>query len=284
MTIETIGALGLGDMGGAVATALKKSGFKVITSLEGRSAATVASAQSRGVDDVGGIEALVRESDLIISVLVPANAAGVAASIASAAAATGSSVTFADCNAVAPASAIAMGKVVTDSGTNFVDGGVIGGPSRDDYAPRFYVSGPDLDAMMELDGRGIQVVPVGPEIGRASAVKMVYASQTKGIAALQAAMLVSAQRLGVYDELISELQDSQAANLERATGAVMRLRSVAGRWIGEMEEIASTFESVGVSGGFHQGAAEMFRLVEASDTESADSLADLIQAFAVAES
>ena len=280
MTVETIGALGLGDMGGAVATALKKGGFNVITSLEGRSSATVASANKRGVDDVGGIADLVRESDLIISVLVPANAFEVAESVAAAANATDSPITFADCNAVAPASAIAMGRVIANSGKHFVDGGVIGGPPREDYAPRFYVSGPDLDGMMELDGRGIQVVPVGSEIGRASAVKMVYASQTKGIAALQAAMLVSAERLGVYDELISELESSQAANLERATGAVTRLPSVAGRWIGEMEEIASTFESVGISGGFHQGAAEMFRLVDASDTESAKSLHDLIKAFA----
>jgi 3-hydroxyisobutyrate dehydrogenase-like beta-hydroxyacid dehydrogenase len=177
-----------------------------------------------------------------------------------------------------------MGKVVTDSGAKFVDGGVIGGPPREGYAPRFYVSGPELDAMMELDGKGIQIVPVGDEIGRASAVKMVYASQTKGIAALQAAMLVSAQRLGVYDELVSELQESQSANFERATAAVTRLPSVAGRWIGEMEEIASTFESVGISGGFHQGAAQMFRLVDGSDTESADSLGELIQAFADGDS
>ena len=113
-------------------------------------------------------------------------------------------------------------------------------------------------------------------------MKMVYASQTKGIAALQAAMLVSARRLGVYDELISELESSQAANLERASSAVTRLPSVAGRWIGEMEEIASTFESVGISGGFHQGAAEIFRLVDASDTESAKSLDDLVKAFAAA--
>jgi len=284
MTVETIGMLGLGDMGGAVATALKNNGFSVITSLAGRSDATVASAGSRGINDVGGIDALVQKSDLILSVLVPANAADVAASIASAATATGSSVTFADCNAIAPASTITMGKVVTDSGAKFVDGGVIGGPPREGYAPRFYVSGPELDAMMELDGKGIQIVPVGDEIGRASAVKMVYASQTKGIAALQAAMLVSAQRLGVYDELVSELQESQSANFERATAAVTRLPSVAGRWIGEMEEIASTFESVGISGGFHQGAAQMFRLVDGSDTESADSLGELIQAFADGDS
>ncbi|NQW17765.1 MAG: DUF1932 domain-containing protein [Chloroflexi bacterium] len=280
MTVETVGMLGLGAMGGAVASALKRSGYNVVTSLGGRSQRTVDSANDRGIADVGGMDALVRESDLVISILVPASASTVAASIASAASSTGSTVTFADCNAVAPDTAAAMADIVENSGARFVDAGIIGGPPREGYAPRFYISGPHLEQMMELDGKGIEVLPVGAGFGRASALKMCYAAQTKGITALQAAMLVSASRLGVYDELIAELEHSQAASLEGARAGVMRLPSVAGRWIGEMEEIASTFESVGVTGGFHQGAAEMFRLVDASDTVYAESADDLIRGFA----
>ena len=33
----------------------------------------------------------------------------------------------------------------------------------------------------------------------------------------------------------------------------------AGRWIGEMEEIAATFRGTGVTGGFHDGAAEVIK-------------------------
>ena len=35
----------------------------------------------------------------------------------------------------------------------------------------------------------------------------------------------------------------------------------AGRWIGEMEEIAKSFKAVGVPDGFHLGAAEIFRIL-----------------------
>ena len=70
MTVKTIGALGLGDMGGAVATALKKSGFDLITTLEGRSEATRNSAASRGIEDAGSLNDVVRRSDLVISILV----------------------------------------------------------------------------------------------------------------------------------------------------------------------------------------------------------------------
>lgn len=264
MAVKTIGALGLGDMGGAVATALKKSGFDLVTTLEGRSQATRDSASERGVEDVGTLDELVRRSDLVISILVPAQASAVAAGVAAAMASTGATTVFADCNAVSPATAAAMEPVIQAAGGLFIDAGIIGGPPSDASAPRFYASGADTSALAELDGKGIDVIDVGSGAGRASAIKMCYASQTKGITALQTAMLVAAERLGVYDELVAELSGSQSANLERAEAALKRLPSVAGRWIGEMEEIAATFEQVGVTGGFHEGAAEMFRLVESA--------------------
>ncbi len=96
-------------------------------------------------------------------------------------------------------------------------------------------------------------------------------------------MLVAAQRLGVYDELVAELSSSQRANLERAEGSLKRLPSVVGRWIGEMDEIAATFEAAGVTGHFHRGAAEMFRLVESaglSGGPAARDARDTVRAFA----
>jgi len=35
------------------------------------------------------------------------------------------------------------------------------------------------------------------------------------------------------------------------------------RWIGEMEEIAASFEAAGLPGGFHLAAAELYRRLEA---------------------
>ena len=43
---------------------------------------------------------------------------------------------------------------------------------------------------------------------------------------------------------------------------VPRLPVDAGRWIGEMEEIAATFKSAGLPAGFHDGAADVFRLLD----------------------
>jgi len=42
---------------------------------------------------------------------------------------------------------------------------------------------------------------------------------------------------------------------------VPRLPADSRRWIGEMEEIAKTFADAGVTPGFHEGAAAVFRLL-----------------------
>ena len=111
-----------------------------------------------------------------------------------------------------------------------------------------------------MDGKGIIVPLLGGEVGRASAIKMCYASMTKGASALETAALVAAYRLGLSSELESELASSRAAALAQMQ-SLIGLPGKAFRWIGEMEEIAATFESVGVTGHFHHGAAEVFRMV-----------------------
>ena len=118
--------------------------------------------------------------------------------------------------------------------------------------------------MCQLDGRGIAVKWIGSEIGRASAIKMCYAGLTKGTLALHAAVLTSAEALGLSAELRSELAYSQGQKL-KAMEQVRRVPAKAFRWIAEMEEIARTFGSVGVTPEIHSGAAEVFRMVAESD-------------------
>lgn len=92
-------------------------------------------------------------------------------------------------------------------------------------------------------------------------MKMSYAGLTKGAWTLHAAVFVAAQQLGVLPELLNEFRISQASTLKDMETRVSRLPADSGRWIAEMEEIAATFESAGVTPGFHGGAAEMFRLL-----------------------
>ena len=260
MAVGTIAILSPGSMGSAVGKVLRESGYDVVTNLDGRSERTRALAEEAGFRAVSGIDSIVEEADLVMSILVPSEAISVAREAAAAMKHTGASPAYADCNAVSPDTARELGKIIEAAGGRFIDAGIIGGPPGSGSPPRFYASGPHEAVIGELDGKGIIVPLLGGDVGRASAIKMCYASLTKGVSALQTAALVAAHRLGLSSELEDEMSSSQA-NVLAQMQSVIGLPGKAFRWVGEMEEIAATFESVGVTGNFHHGAAEIFRMV-----------------------
>ena len=265
MARETIAILSPGDMGGGVGAALIAHGHDVITCVSGRGAATRARAERLGFRPMADLETLLAAADLVLSILPPEAAPGLARAVAAAMRRSGHAPPYADCNAVAPRTARAIGALFEGTGAPFIDGGIVGWAPRPDGPPtRFYVSGDAAGLMDVLDGKRIAVRHTGPEIGRASAVKMCYASISKGTNALHAAAMTAAEALGVGETVRAEIGDSAPGVMERMRAAIPRLPADAGRWVGEMEEIAETFTSVGVTPDFHRGAAEMFRLLDAT--------------------
>lgn len=251
-------------MGHAVGREFRASGLEVMTCLSGRSPRTCRMAELAGFQTVPSLEALAEQADLILSILVPEAAVALAEAVSKALTNTGCSPVFADCNAVSPATSRRIEGIISEAGGHYLDASIIGPPPGQGQPPRFYVSGSNADAMARLDGRGIAVKWIGSEIGRASAIKMCYAGLTKGTLALHAAVLTSAEALGLSDELRSELAYSQGGKL-KAMEQVRRVPAKAFRWIAEMEEIARTFGSVGVTPEIHTGAAEVFRMIAESD-------------------
>ena len=263
MVVKTVGVMSPGDMGSGVGGVLVRSGLRVITSLKGRSEASSARAAEQGIVDVGSLDDVVASSDLILSILVPSEALAFAASAAESIVRTNRHVAFADCNAVSPATGVKIGKSITAAGGMFIDAGIIGGSPRTGAIPRFYASGEHAGILAELDGKGMSVPVMRGAIGRASGLKMLYAALTKGTAALHASTLMAAKSLGLFDDLIHELEQSQSGTLT-AMGRVNSISAQAFRWIGEMEEIASTFENAGVTPNIHAGAAETFQKISDS--------------------
>ena len=263
MVVKTVGVMSPGDMGSGVGGILVRSGLRVITSLKGRSEASSTRAAEQGIVDVGSLDDVVASSDLMLSILVPSEALGFAASAAESIVRTNRHVAFADCNAVSPATGVKIGKIITASGGMFIDAGIIGGSPRTGAIPRFYASGEHAGILAELDGKGISVPVMRGAVGRASGLKMLYAALTKGTAALHASTLMAAKSLGLFDDLIHELEQSQSGTVT-AMGRVNSISAQAFRWIGEMEEIASTFEDAGVTPNIHAGAAETFQKISDS--------------------
>ena len=116
------------------------------------------------------------------------------------------------------------------------------------------------------------------EIGKASALKMVFAAQTKGLAALRASVLAVAEELGVLRDLERHWSRSGPLFAE-VVGSLQHVAPKAWRFVAEMQEIAATFDAAGIPGGFHRAAREIFaRLADfkgASKVELEDALRKL---------
>ena len=263
--MRTVALISPGDMGQAVGALLARGGERVVTCLAGRSERTRALARAAGFIDLPSLDVLVRESELLLSIVPPAQAVAVARDVAAALGATRARITYVDCNAISPRTAREVAAVIAPTGSGFVDAGIVGGPPRNAPSPRFYASGPDRARFGELRGAGLDIRLLGDEVGEASAVKMCYAALTKGTTAIATELLVAARKLGVYDTLVAELNDSQSAQAKRMGDAVPAMPGKAHRWVAEMEEIARTFEDVGLTPLMFQGAAEMYRLTAGSE-------------------
>ena len=263
MTIKTVAILNPGEMGGAVGGALREGGFEIITCLDGRSEATRGRASTYGLRDVGTLDAAITEADIVLCIMPPEFSPATANAVAASMDRTGHAPPYADCNAIAPETARDIERGITVAGASFIDASIVGNPPGKGPKPtRFFASGPDAALMDVFNGKGITIKQCGPEIGRGSAVKMCYAGITKGTSALHAAILIAAEALGVADELYEELTYSQEAQLKRMENTTPALPAVSARYIGEMLEISKTMGSVGVTTGFHDGATELYRLME----------------------
>ena len=78
MGFSTIAILSPGNMGSAVGGQLNKAGYRVISCLDERSEYTQVKAREAGFLDIGPLEKMVSEADLILSILDPGKAVIVA--------------------------------------------------------------------------------------------------------------------------------------------------------------------------------------------------------------
>ena len=265
MSLETVAILSPGDMGHAVGRRLRERGLRVVTCLQGRSGRTRELSERAGLIDLPNLDELARQSDIILAITTSAAVPGLAAAVAEAGRRTGAAPLYAECNAIAPAHSRRLGELMTAAGVRYVDASIIGGPPRgDDSGPRFYASGEYAAELLRLRDYGLDVRDLGPELGRASGIKMCYAAMTKGTAALQTQLLLAAGRLGLWDELLAEFQASHPAVVQRMEGGLPRMPANARRWVSEMEEIRDAFEALRLTPQLFQGVAEMYRLIGAT--------------------
>ncbi|RSH81526.1 hypothetical protein EHS25_006148 [Saitozyma podzolica] len=275
MPINTVAFLYPGSMGASLARTLSQRlpHLTLLTSLSGRSSSTRQRALHSGLTDVPFPD-LVARSDVIISILPPSEAVPLAKQVKQVIAdldlsarprPASSPLIYLDANAISPSTASEISSLLRQGGIPFVDGCVIGGPAREGYDPKVYVSaGKEYEHHMRdlahvltggAPGKGLKIEMLEDAgEGAASALKMCYGGTTKGTTAL-ATMLVlgesagfaypsaQAHSPGTAAALTRELSLSQTARLEGITKSIPDMIPKAYRWVGEMQEISSFIAS-----------------------------------------
>ena len=256
-----IGLMSPGDMGSSVANFFVKAGFQVFSYLSDRSDLSRIRAKDSGIIDRESLESVVNEVDLFFSIIPPDKSVVIAKKVRDIALKNKLNFVYLDMNAISPKTSLKIDKIFKESKVSYVDGSIIGAPPRENFFPRFYVSGNNANKIDFLDGIGIEVRVLSDQVGDASALKMAYASITKGTTALYAGALIVAKKTGVYEHFIKELSESQENVLNTMKKSFPQVQSKAYRWIGEMLEISDTFTDSSISGDFHKGAADTFDLI-----------------------
>ncbi|MFD5473375.1 DUF1932 domain-containing protein [Streptomyces sp. NPDC127105] len=243
MDQPTVGILHPGSMGAAVAACAATNAAEVLWCETGRSTASVERAAQFGLTPVATLAELLDCSDIVISLCPPAAAEDLGRDVA------GHRFVgvYVEANAISPTRAQRIAALLEPDAT-VVDGGVVGSPPVGGKTPTLYLSGP-ADATERIEalfaGTAVRTAVLGTEIGKASALKLSYASFQKTSRVLVALAVGMAREHGVDQELIevaSRRSDSYLSEPQYVAKAAAR----AWRWGPELEEAADTLAAAGL--------------------------------------
>ncbi|MFD4260765.1 DUF1932 domain-containing protein [Streptomyces sp. NPDC058534] len=243
MDQPTVGILHPGSMGAAVAACAATNADAVLWCETGRSTASAARAVRFGLTPVVELAELLDRSDIVVSLCPPAAAEDLAHDVAEHRFAG----VYVEANAVSPVRTQRIAALLSPTAT-VVDGGVVGSPPVGGKAPTLYLSGPaEVTPCIEalFADTAVQAVVLGTEVGKASALKLSYASFQKTSRLLVALAVGMAREHGVDRELIevaSRRTDSYLAEPEYVAKTAAR----AWRWGPELEEAADTLAAAGL--------------------------------------
>ena len=262
MAFQKIGIMSIGEMGFYWAKLLKRHGVDVLTYDKDRGEVSRKRAENAGVKSLASMAELVRQAELIVSIVVPFAAPKVAVNVAEAVKAVGrKDLLFLDANAISPMTADEITKTLVPAGVNFVDGCIIGGASKMGQGTTVYVSGPDAARLRALEAYDIPVKVLGAGTTQASAFKIIYAGLTKGLQGLFCELLMGARQYGLLDELRAQWEESYPGLLEKVSNSIVGLRIHAGRRAEEMDELRRTFNAEGLNSYMAPGAQKVLEAI-----------------------
>lgn len=246
-TYGTVGILYPGEMGSAFGMLLSENGFRVVTTLDGRSQRTRRLCQKAQLSVLGSLGDVLDCSDAVISFVRPGSAVQVAHSVAVSLKNSSKRLLYVDANSISPMTAVTIGEMLSLDGIDFIDASIRGLASQLRQAGVLFLSGSRAKELSVLFGPVIRVKVVGNKPGQASALKMVLSGIPKGLIALFVEVMLFAREVGMLDEALESWNEFYPGVMELVNRMLPTYPQHAGRRAEELREIERTMLLNGIA-------------------------------------
>ena len=243
----TIGVLYPGEMGSTFARLLAENGFRVVTTLEGRSLRTQRLCHDAGLRVLDSVGRVLECADILFSFVPPGAALQVSGNVAALVRGDSRRLLYVDANSISPMTAVKISELLRVESVDFVDASIHGLASRLKQAGVLYLSGARAEELSDQFGSSLRVKVVGVAPGQASAVKMVLSCLAKGLIGLSSEVMLFAREMGLLDEALEICNESYPGLLEAVKRMLPTYPQHAARRGEELQEIEETMLLNGVA-------------------------------------
>ena len=269
MERERIGILFPGEMGTAIGALLVAEGHEVVTTLEGRSRATIERCQGAEFTVLGSLSEVISESTMVWSFIHPDGASDLAEQVLAAVAHVGSRPIYIDGNSIAPAVAVSIAERLATQHVDFVDATIHGDSGRLRERSVLYLSGTQTERIASTLGGAMRLRLLGSEPGAASRFKMTIAGVSKGASALLMEVSSFAARQGVLEAWIDDCRHFYPALMQTMETMLPTYARHSGRRAAELNDIGRTICELGLRPGLIAEAQRLVARLAAHDSDEA---------------
>jgi 3-hydroxyisobutyrate dehydrogenase-like beta-hydroxyacid dehydrogenase len=244
---STIGILYSGEMGSSFGKVLHEAGFRVITTVEGRSPRTHRLCHEGGLSVVDSLGEVIERSDVVVSLVSPGAALSVAREVAANIDDSSRSLLYVDANSISPMTVTLISEALSHVAIDFIDASIFGLASQLQQRGTLYFSG---SRAKELSGQFesiMRVKVVGDMPGQASALKMIVSGIPKGLSALFLETMLFAQDMHLLSEAIEACDEIYPSIMEVIRRMLPTYPQHAGRRCEELWEVEETMLMSGLT-------------------------------------
>ena len=237
---NTIGILYPGEMGSSFGKLLAENGFRVVTTVEGRSLRTHHLCRDAGLSVVDRVGEVLECSDIVISFVPPGAALQVAKSVTALVKSSSKRLLYVDANSISPMTATQIFEGLRIAAVDFVDASIHGLASQLQKRGILYLSGSRAQELSNLLGQLMRVKVISDVPGHASALKMILAGMSKGLVGLFVEMMLFSREMSLFSEALETCADFYPGVIESVKRLLPTYPQHAGRRSEELRELERT--------------------------------------------